>query len=149
MITARRTTSADSEFQSLVTLLDAELAITDGEDAAFYAQLNKTDNMNYTMVAYVDGRPVGCGAVRPFDAHTMEIKRMYVVPDHRRTGVASTVLRELEKWAKELGNKYCVLETGKRQPEAIALYLRMGFSIIPNYGKYIGMDNSVCFRKQL
>jgi putative acetyltransferase len=149
MITTRRTSSPDPEFQSLVTLLDAELAIVDGDDAAFYAQLNKTDTMKYTMVAYIDNMLVGCGAIRPFADDTMEIKRMFVLPGYRRSGVASTVVRELENWSKELGNKFCVLETGKRQPEAIALYQRMGFEIIPNYGKYVGMDNSVCFKKKV
>jgi GNAT superfamily N-acetyltransferase len=149
MIITRRTNSSDPEFQSLVALLDAELAIVDGDDASFYAQLNKTDNMKHTLVAYIDNLPVGCGAIRAFADDSMEIKRMFVLTTHRRSGVASSIVGELEKWSKELGHKYCVLETGKRQPEAIALYLRMGFETIPNYGKYVGMDNSVCFRKVL
>ncbi len=51
------------------------------------------------------------------------------------------------KWASELGYTSCVLETGKRQPEAIALYTKNGYKIIPNYEQYEGVENSVCFRK--
>jgi len=53
----------------------------------------------------------------------------------------------LESWASELNFKYCVLETGKRQPEAIALYKKNGYQIIPNYGQYHGIENSICFQK--
>jgi putative acetyltransferase len=59
------------------------------------------------------------------------------------------VLSELESWAAELGYPKCVLETGKRQPEAIALYEKQGYQRIPNYGQYIGVENSVCFEKVL
>jgi len=55
----------------------------------------------------------------------------------------------LEHWAVELGYKKCVLETGKRQPDAIALYTKQGYESIPNYGQYMGMENSVCFEKEL
>jgi putative acetyltransferase len=59
------------------------------------------------------------------------------------------VLKALEDWAKELGYHKCILETGKRQPDAIALYQKNGYSIMPNYGQYQGVTNSVCFEKQL
>jgi GNAT superfamily N-acetyltransferase len=79
----------------------------------------------------------------------MEVKRMYTDPSVRGKGVASAVLRELEKWSRELGYSACVLETGWRQPEAVALYRKSGYEQIPNYGQYAGMENSVCFRKPL
>ncbi|RZL48076.1 MAG: GNAT family N-acetyltransferase, partial [Pedobacter sp.] len=64
-------------------------------------------------------------------------------------GVATTVLSALEQWAGELGYKKCVLETGIRQADAISLYQKCGYQSIPNYGQYIGVDNSVCFEKEL
>ena len=74
---------------------------------------------------------------------------MYVPPALRGKGIASAVLAELEKWAKELNYKKCILETGKKQPEAIALYNKNGYCIIPNYGQYENVENSVCFEKNL
>jgi GNAT superfamily N-acetyltransferase len=74
---------------------------------------------------------------------------MFVKEDRRGKGIAPTILNELEKWATELGYAACILETGKKQPEAIALYKKGGYQIIPNYGQYHGVDNSVCMRKQL
>jgi putative acetyltransferase len=71
------------------------------------------------------------------------------LPDNRGKGIAAQILNELEKWAKELNYKKCVLETGHKQPEAIALYKKNGYKQIPNYGQYIGIENSVCFEKLL
>jgi len=74
---------------------------------------------------------------------------MYTLPDSRGKGVASLILAELERWAAELSYGKCVLETGKRQPEAIGLYKKRGYQLIPNYGQYTGVENSVCFEKVL
>jgi GNAT superfamily N-acetyltransferase len=101
------------------------------------------------VVAYENGRPVSCGAMKEFGPGTMEIKRMYTAPESRGKGIASIVLAELEAWAGELGYEKCVLETGKRQPEAIALYQKNGYKLIPNYGQYAGVENSLCFEKEL
>jgi NAD(P)-dependent dehydrogenase (short-subunit alcohol dehydrogenase family) len=84
-----------------------------------------------------------------FATDAVEVKRMFVQPAHRGQGVAQAVLAELEKWAAELHYAACVLETGKKQPEAIALYKRSGYTLTPNYGQYIGVENSVCMRKEL
>ncbi len=74
---------------------------------------------------------------------------MYVLPEKRGHGIASLVLRELEAWAKELNYTSCILETGYKQPEAISLYKRNLYNIIPNYGQYAGVESSVCFEKVL
>lgn len=149
MLELIRTSSANAEFQELVRALDQDLAIKDGSDHAFYAQFNKIDMIRHAIVAYEDGSAVGCGAMKDHPLGAMEIKRMFVPPENRGKGIASAVLAGLETWAKELGYEKCVLETGKRQTEALALYKRQGYSIIPNYGQYVGMDNSVCFEKML
>ncbi|MBL8183523.1 MAG: GNAT family N-acetyltransferase, partial [Blastocatellia bacterium] len=73
----------------------------------------------------------------------------FTIPDHRGKGIAAMVLDELEKWALELSCTRCVLETGKKQPEAIRLYTKCGYSLIPNYGQYAEMENSVCFAKEI
>ena len=79
----------------------------------------------------------------------MEIKRMYTSPESRGKGIASSVLSELEGWASELSYEKCILETGKKQPEAIGLYEKNGYKTIPNYGQYAGIENSLCFEKHL
>ena len=144
-----RTTSDNPDFQQLVRELDAVLAELDGDDHEFYAQFNKIAKIRHAVVAYDGDTPVGCGAVKEFSADAMEVKRMYTLPDRRNKGIAREVLSELEKWATELGYTKCVLETGKRQPDAIALYTKQGYKSIPNYGQYEGMENSVCFEKDL
>ena len=133
----------------MVALLDADLAKSDGEDSAFYAQFNGIEHLNQTVVFYFDNIPVACGAFKRFDATSVEVKRMFVQPDYRGKGIASNVLKALEEWAKEIGYTTCVLETGLRQPEAIALYKKNNYQIIPNYPPYLGIENSVCFKKRI
>jgi putative acetyltransferase len=72
---------------------------------------------------------------------------MFVEPASRGKGIAQQVLAELELWAKELHYTACILETGKKQPEAVALYTKSGYTIIPNYGQYLNVENSVCMKK--
>lgn len=149
MVTIIRTDSSNMDFQTLVQALDKDLAIRDGADHGFYAQFNKIDMIRHAVVAHENGQPVGCGAIKEFEPTAMEVKRMYVLPEKRGQGFAPAILKELETWAKELGYKRCVLETGKKQPEAIALYQKSGYAIIENYGQYKGVENSVCFEKEL
>ena len=92
---------------------------------------------------------VGCGAIKKYHEMAVEIKRMYVDKSYRRTGIAEKIVSELENWAKELGYNKCILETGKRQIEAVQFYHKCNFKVIPNYGQYIGMENSICFEKKL
>lgn len=147
MLAVIRTNSENPDFVSLVRLLDADLAKRDGDDHMFYAQYNKIAAMGHVIVAYENEIPVGCGAIKEFSPTSVEVKRMYVLPEKRGKGIAAVILLELEKWARELSYGKCVLETGKRQPEAIALYTRNGYNRIPNYGQYAGVENSVCFEK--
>jgi len=149
MINVVRTDSSNTDFQTLVAMLDADLKVRDGDQHEFYNQFNKITHIRNAIVAYLDGVPAGCGAFREFSPDTVEIKRMYVKPEYRGQGVAKTVLIKLEQWAEELGIKSCVLETGMNQPEAIQLYLKTGYTRIPNYGQYAKIENSVCMKKVL
>jgi putative acetyltransferase len=144
-----RTTSENADFRELVQLLDQDLAARDGAEHGYYAQFNTIASLQHVVVAYRNNEPVGCGAFKPFASDSVEVKRMFVQPVHRGQGVAQAVLAELEKWASELGYASGVLETGKRQPEAIRLYERSGYVLIPNYGQYVGIENSVCLQKDL
>lgn len=149
MVAIKRTTSSDTDFIALVEKLDAYLAEVDGDDHDFYDQFNGIDDLKQVVVAFDDGLPAGCGAIKSFNSSTMEIKRMYVSPEFRGRGIATAVLTELELWAKESGYTECILETGKRQKDAIQLYKKAGYQQFPNYGQYLGIENSICFRKKL
>ena len=149
MIKLIRTESDNDDFVKLVKELDADLAIRDGNEHPFYAQFNKIDKIKYVVVAYENDEPVGCGAMKEYAPNTMEIKRMYTSPGRRGKGIASKVLTELEKWASEMSFERCILETGIKQPEAIVLYKKNGYQLIPNYGQYAGVENSVCFMKYI
>lgn len=149
MVKISRTNSDDPDFQKLVKELDEFLARLDGEEHAFYNSLNKIDKIKHAVVIYDDDKPIACGAIREFSPSAVEVKRMYTIPVYRGKGIATQVLNELEKWAGELNYEKCVLETGNRQPDAIHLYTREGYKRIPNYGKYINVENSVCFEKEL
>lgn len=149
MLTLIRTNSENKNFQNLVLELDKDLAKKNGDTNDFFAQYNKTDLIKNVVVALNDYLPVGCGAMKEFDNSTMEIKRMYVTIEMRGKGVAVAVLNDLESWAKELGYKKCVLETGDKMLEAIGLYKKSGYKITKNYGQYENIESSICFEKEL
>jgi GNAT superfamily N-acetyltransferase len=101
------------------------------------------------LVAEVTGEPVACGAWRAVRPDVAEIKRLYVAPDHRRRGVARLVLDALESSAARAGHRSVVLNTGDRQPEALALYARAGYAPIPGYGVYACAPGAVFLGKDL
>ena len=149
MLKITRTDSDNADFQELVRLLDADLAIRDGAEHSFYAQFNKIDAIRHVVVAYENDFAVGCGAIKKYDDETAEIKRMFVRQEARGKGIGVKVLTELENWATELNFSATILETGFKQPEAIRLYEKSAYEIMPNYGQYEGVENSVCMKKML
>ncbi|MEV4538348.1 GNAT family N-acetyltransferase [Asanoa sp. NPDC049518] len=88
------------------------------------------------LVAFLDGEPVGCAGWRSHGNGEAELKRMYTAPAGRRRGVARAVLRAIEDSAREAGRKRVILETGDKQPEAIAFYVANGYERIPDFGYY-------------
>jgi putative acetyltransferase len=149
MLSILRTNTANSDFLALVKQLDAELAIRDGADHPFYDQFNKLDKIKEVVIVYKAEKALACGAIKPFDETTMEVKRMFVLENYRGRGIAAIILKELEQWTIELGFTKCILETGYNQPEAIRLYLKSGYCKMDNYGQYAGLETSVCFKKHL
>ncbi|HRD07129.1 MAG: GNAT family N-acetyltransferase [Saprospiraceae bacterium] len=148
-MTITRTDSTDPAFLSLVKKLDAYLGQVDGEEHKFYHQFNQVDALKNVVVGFEGEVAVACGAFKPQSDDTVEVKRMWTEDSFRGRGVAGMILKELEHWAADLGYCYSVLETGKRMPDAIALYSKHGYVITENYGQYIGIENSVCFRKEI
>lgn len=144
-----RTTSSDSHFRKMVNALDEDLNQRNGDIQRQYDQYNQIDKIKHALVVYSEGIPVGCGCFKKFDDQTVEMKRMFVLPEMRGKQLAAKMLQELEKWAVEEGNTAAVLETGRRQVEAQRLYSVAGYSRTENYGQYIGMEDSICYRKEL
>lgn len=144
-----RTTSDNPDFGRLVNQLDAYLRILDGDEHEFYAQFNKTNLLKNALICYENEEAVGIGAYKEYDANTVEMKRMYTLPEHRGKGIAKAILTELENWAKEEGYTQAILETGYLQKDAIGLYQKLGYTITANFGQYIGVANSVCMKKSL
>lgn len=148
MLTIKRTTSDNPDFEKLVVQLDAYLAVLDGEDHAFYSQFNKSSLLKNALIVYESEIPIAIGAYKEYDAETAEMKRMFTLPEYRGKGIASKVLTALESWAKEENYKTALLETGHLQKDAIYLYQKLGYKIIENFGQYQGVENSVCMRKE-
>ena len=148
-ITLTRTTSSNPDFQKLVRMLDAELKEYNGEDNTFYAQFNMIEKLHNVVVAYIDEKPVGCGAFKEYSPGTAEVKRMYVNNDTRGKGIGKKILDEIESWAEELNYKNVIMETGKFLTSAVTLYSNSGYEIIPNYEPYTKAERSVCFRKKI
>jgi len=148
-IILKRKSNTEPDFKNLISKLDKYLSVVNGDDDAFYAPNNVLDPLNTAVIAYYNNKAVGCGCFKRFDEQSVEIKRMYVDPELRSRGIASAVLNELEKWAKESGFEYAVLETGLKLDDANALYRKQGYEVIENYGQYAGIKSSVCMKKAL
>jgi GNAT superfamily N-acetyltransferase len=131
----------------LIHDLCVEMSVRYGAPPSPFSLAEASAPRTVFLVARVNEEPVGCGALRRFDDHTAEIKRMYVAPAGRRQGTARRILAELERYAQEFGYRTIRLETGIRQPEAQQLYESMGFRRIAAFGPYVGNPTSVCFEK--
>ena len=149
MLKLVRTDSNNPDFKKLVEKLDTYLKITDGDEHEFYNQFNSISVLKHVVVAYQNNAAVACGAFKTFNNSSVEIKRMFTLPEYRKTGIAESILTELEKWAKDLSFEYTVLETGKRQIEAVNFYKKNNYNVMPNYGQYMNKENSLCFKKLL
>ena len=147
MLKLVRTNSKNEDFIYLVKQLDAYLKITDGDEHDFYNQFNSISALKHVVIAYLNKKPIGCGAIKQLSKKNVEVKRMFTNEEARGKGIATQVLFELEQWAKLLNYDAIVLETGIRQTEAVQFYKKNLYKNIPNYGQYIGLENSICFQK--
>jgi GNAT superfamily N-acetyltransferase len=144
-----RKSGSNPDFMSMVYALDEDLYQRNGDIQKQYEQYNQIDKIKHAMVVYVDGEPVGCGCFKPFDKDSVEMKRMFILPEMRGRQLGARLLQELEMWAVEEGFTRAVLETGVRQEEAQRLYEVAGYTRTENYGQYIGMTDSICYQKKL
>ncbi len=149
MLTLKRTNSSDKDFHLLIAKLDKYLLEQYGQLQNFYSQYNRIENIPTVVIASIENEAAGCGCFKRFDDNSVEVKRMFVANEHRGKGIGAAILTELEKWAVELNVDTIVLETGNNQPEASNLYKKLGYTVIPNYGQYSGMETSICMKKEL
>lgn len=146
-----RCDGSNKDFIENCSLLDEDLERRVGAviDRSKYTQYNLTDKITEAIVVYLDGKPVGGGAIRPYDEDTMELKRIFVRPQAQGHGIGTSLVSKLVEWAEELGYKKMVLETGELLAESVHVYSKLGFERIQNYGQYAGMEDSYCMGKSL
>ncbi len=145
----KKTNNADPDFITLARMLDDELYDRYGSLQASYDKYNNIDPIDTVIIGFLNNVPVACCCFNALDEETIEIKRMYVCKDARKKGFSVMILSSMEQWAANLGYSKSILETGKRQHEAIGLYQKFGYQLIENYGPYIGLEMSVCMTKPL
>jgi GNAT superfamily N-acetyltransferase len=151
-IEIRREDLGGDAARKLIGELDAELNRLYPEEGANFLLLDAAEveeGRGAFFVAWAGTAALGCGAVRLRDARTAEIKRMYVVPSARGHGAGVRILAMLETEARRLGARRAVLETGERQPAALALYARAGYVVVPAFDEYAGAPHSLCMAKAL
>jgi len=146
----KNVTKDNQHLKALISKLDEHLFKLYPSEGIFGLDLNSSKAMETTFaLAYIGDTPVGCGAIRPLDFENIELKRFYVDINYRNNGIATKLLRFLEKQAEYLSFKTMLLETGNKQPEAIGLYRKNGYIEVAPFGDYIGCENSICFAKKI
>jgi putative acetyltransferase len=143
-----RTNGENIDFNILVKELDSDLLERNKDIQKKYNSFNVLPNNVCVVVCYGIDDIIGCGCLKILENEsTVEVKRMFIRSIHRGFGYSKKILAELEKWAIEMEKNRMILETGKKQSEAISLYLSYGFKVIENYGKYKNIENSICMEK--
>lgn len=150
-MTYEHTNGSNQDFVSLCHELDAYLNhIVGGEEnRAQYIPYNCLDDIHDVFVAYDEDRAVGCVAFKRYDDKTAEVKRVFICEEYRGRGISIKLMELLEQTAKKQGYSCLILESGEILTEAMAFYRKIGYEVIPNYGPYMDMCESVCMRKEL
>ncbi len=147
----RYTDGEDPDFAMLCGRLDCALDQIVGKkfQRSKYNQYNQRDNIHDAIVVYQKGEPVACGAFKMYDEEHAELKRIFTEPSVRGMGLGSELIRRLEAKAKIKGYRFCILETGKPLEAARHVYKKAGYKIIPNYGQYMDMPDSICMERKI
>lgn len=146
-----RTDGKNEDFIENCRLLDMDLDRRVGKQIKRekYEKFNQLDEIRETIVVYDHGRAVGGGAIRRYDDENVELKRVFVHNEYQGQGIGSTLVSLLIEWAAELGYRRMILETGELLAESCAVYKKLGFAVIPNYGPYADMPESLCMAKTI
>lgn len=150
-----RCTGSNKDFIDNCLQLDIDLDRRVGKEIQRdkYKQYNQLDDIHQAIVVYIGEKAAGAGAIRDYHygdiSDAVELKRVYVKDEFQGQGIGTQLVLELIKWAKELGYKNMILETGKLLKESCHVYRKVGFEKIDNYGPYISMPESLCMMKCL
>ena len=147
----QRTDGKNKDFIENCRLLDMDLDRRVGKkiERDKYKKYNQLDEIKEAIVVYEGNRVIGGGAIRRYDDETIELKRVFVHTEYQGRGIGSRIVSLLMEWAVELGYKKMVLETGELLAESCAVYKKLGFQVIPSYGSYEDMPESLCMAKDL
>lgn len=141
----------DSDFATLCCKLDSRLDELVGTkfERNQYKQYNHRDNISDVIIVYKCGEPIACGGFKMYDEEHAELKRIFVDSSCQGMGLGSEIVRRLEAKAKIKGYKWCILETSKPLEAACRIYKKAGYKIIPNYGQYVNMQDSICMERKI
>ena len=118
------------------------------ENRAEYVPYNRLSDIHDAIIAYDGEIPVGCAAFKKYDDECAEVKRVFIKPEYRGKGISRELMKRLENAAKEQGFRCLILESGEPLVAAMSLYRKLGYEVIPNYGQYKDMPDSVCMKKE-
>lgn len=151
MLEYKRTNGKNKDFIENCRRLDADLDQRIGKEIqrSKYEKYNQLDKINEAIVVYENNVLVGAGSIRYYDEINVELKRIYISPAFRGQGLGTKLVSLLIEWANELGYQRVLLETGEKLTESVALYKKLGFERIPNYGPYESMPESLCMAKDI
>lgn len=138
-----------ADYAMLAKKLDEYYFTLVGDVHLRYADVNRPENMSRILVAYDGDRAVACGCWKKIDEVAGEVKRIYVLPEYRRRGLASAIIGKLEADMAAAGYTVAILETARTTGDSRSLYLSLGYEIIDYYGSPAGAENCLCFRKDL
>ncbi len=138
------TDGLDPDFAILSDEVEQEFYELYGEEQKKYTVYNGLAGIHDAILLYSKDVPFACAGFKVFEGNTVELKRVYVNKEYRGHGYSTYIVKQLLDRAKEKGYKRMILETGYKQKAAIALYKKLGFQIMENYGQYSGDSNSIC-----
>lgn len=146
-----RTDGKNKDFIENCRLLDLDLDRRVGKQIKRdkYKQYNQLDEIQEAIVVYENNQAIGGGAIRRYDDENIELKRVFVHTEYQGQGIGSKLVSLLIEWARELGYQRMILETGELLAESCTVYKKLGFEVIPNYGPYANMPESLCMAKDL
>ena len=144
-----RTNTLNPKIKELIKFLDKELRDYYGDVQDNYTPHNDVSKGFPAILIEQNGLSIGCGAFKPYDKTSGELKRIFLKKEVRGKGLSKHLMKALEDWMLEENLSVAILETGDKQPEALGLYQKLGYKPIPKYGVYVNMPNSICTKKEL
>ena len=150
-LTIRRTSWSNPVGRDLRAAQQAELDARYGHDGHEAGDPPTASDIAVFLIAYerATGQPLGCGGLLWLGEKTAEVKRVYVLPYARGSGVASSILLALEAEAHDAGITLVLAEAGSAQPDGKMFYEAAGYREVPNFGPYQELEESVCYSKPI